>query len=262
MLARMSERLDAFLSRAGHGTRSEVRRLVRAGRVRVDGVVVRSQSAKIAGEVTLDGEPVVPPPDSITAILYKPLGVSCSHDQAEAPLVTGCFPDEWQRAGVQWAGRLDRLTSGLLVCATDGQLLHRLIHPKRKVAKRYQVRYRGDLARDAVAQVAAGLALEGDPKPCRPARLTLTDAEVDGDRCATLELVEGRYHQVRRMIAALGGKVVGLHRDRIGQFDLPTDLLPGEHQLIDEAQVASLLQPSDDPLFAAATASANDAAND
>ena len=165
-----------------------------------------------------------PPPSSVLGVVYKPVGVFCSHDESEAPLIVDCFPEKWSLAGAQWAGRLDRMTSGLLVCATDGQLLHRLIHPKRKVVKRYRVTYTGRLSDDAVAKVADGLKLEDDDKPCRPARLTLAMRAVS----RLWKIIEGRFHQVRRMIATLGGQVTELHRDRIGGFDLPVDLIPGE----------------------------------
>ena len=137
-------------------------------------------------------------------------------------------------------GRLDRATSGLLLLTNDGPLLHRLIHPKRKVGKRYRIRYEGTLKANAVNLVAEGITLPDDPKPCLPGQLIL---EAPGE--ATMVLHEGRYHQVRRMLQALGGEVIELHRDRLGGLELPSDLEPGTLREI-TAEELSAAQQADD----------------
>jgi 16S rRNA pseudouridine516 synthase len=216
------ERLDAFLAHAGLGSRSEVRTLVRRGWVRIDGRAVRDPATHVAGAVTLRGEPVVPPIADATLLVHKPVGLACSHDAREAPLLESLYPRELAHLALESAGRLDRATSGLLIVSTDGALIHRLTNPRRHVVKRYRIAYTGQLSARAVERVARGLVIAEDEAPTLPAILDL-----HGAGGATLHLREGRYHQVRRMISALGGEVVGLHRDRIGALDLPADLPAG-----------------------------------
>lgn len=218
----MSERLDAILAHAGHGTRSAVKELVRRGRVQVDGVVERDPGRRIAGQpITLDGEPVSTRQDA-TLIVHKPIGHACSRDPDEEPLIDELYPDELAHLPIQPAGRLDRETSGLIICTTDGALIRRLTDPRKHVAKRYRIRYQGVLADNAERRCEQGFLIDGDEDPTLPSLLVR-----DGPGSATMVLHEGRYHQVRRMIAALGGFVTALHRDRIGRLDLPADLAAG-----------------------------------
>ncbi|MFW5750787.1 MAG: 16S rRNA pseudouridine(516) synthase, partial [Planctomycetota bacterium] len=198
---------------------------IRAGRVTVAGASERDAGRRVGEEpLTLDGEPIEPVPDVVHLLLHKPAGYVCSHDQREGPSVYDLLPPRLAAAGPEAAGRLDRDTTGLLILTTDGQLLHRLIAPQAKVPKRYRVRYTGRLRKDAVARCQAGFDLpdERRDKPTRPARL-----EIHDDHRATLVLSEGRYHQVKRMFASLGATVTALHRDRIGELELPADLPPG-----------------------------------
>jgi 16S rRNA pseudouridine516 synthase len=232
----MPERLDAFLAHQGLGTRSEVRNLIRSGLVTLAGVVCRDHATRLRGRpVTVRGRPVVPGPEAATLLVHKPLGLACSHDPREAPLLESLYPLALTQLPIEPAGRLDRETSGLLVCTTDRPLIHRLTNPKQAVWKRYRIGYVGQLSAHAVERCANGLTLPDDERPTLPARLALHGA---GE--ATLELCEGRYHQVRLMIAALGGTVVRLHRDRIGGLDLPADLLPGACREMGLAEIASL----------------------
>jgi 16S rRNA pseudouridine516 synthase len=233
-------RLDAFLSHAGLGTRNEVKHLIRKGKVTVDGAVCRQSPAQVSRDqtITCHGEPVMVPPAVLHCLLHKPLGYACSRSAEEGPLVFDLLPELWRRV-VEPAGRLDRATSGLLLLTTDGGLIHRLINPKKKLPKRYRIGYRGMLADNAVARCAEGLLLDDDERPTVPAELTLHERADDLNR-ATLVLTEGRYHQVRRMIAALGGDVMELHRDRIGQLDLPADLAPGECREASPEELAAL----------------------
>ena len=244
-------RLDAYLARAGLASRKEARGRIKRGDVEVDGEVARDSARRIVDEeVRLDGVIVVSPVEQTDFVLHKPVGYACSHDEREAPLVFELLDPVLRRRELRLAGRLDRATSGLLVLTTDGDFVHALTHPNRKVAKRYRLEFEGELVSDAVARVKAGLMLGGDEAPTLPAVLELDDSpgtpavseEVEAvpRHKATLWLREGRTHQVRRMIRALGGEVVALHRDRIGDFDLPPDLAPGE---------CRPLEPAARPLF-------------
>jgi 16S rRNA pseudouridine516 synthase len=206
----------------------------------MDGRTQSDPATSVTGKIVVDGEPVEAPPDGIWAILHKPVGYACSHDPAESPLVDELLPEVFRRLGAEFAGRLDRETSGLLVVTTDGALIQRLTHPKRHVTKRYRAAIEGPLAPDTVARFRAGIHLEGDDTPTLPADIDIR-AE-SGSIEAVVRLREGRYHQVRRMVAACGGKVLKLHRDRIGGFDLPDDLAPGGWRHLDEEAIALLLK--------------------
>jgi 16S rRNA pseudouridine516 synthase len=239
----MAIRLDAFLSHRGFGSRSQVREIIRKGRVTVAGVVCRGQGEHVADRpVCVDGELIVVGASEATLILNKPLGYACSHDAAEAPLLEELVPAEYRHLPMEPAGRLDRDTSGLLIVTSEGDLIHSLTNPRRHLEKRYRVGYRGRLSAHAVQRCAKGIELEGDPRPTLPARLELEADGDDGLQRATLHLHEGRYHQVRRMFAALGGEVVTLHRDRIGMLELPADLAPGSSRLLATDELALLMR--------------------
>jgi 16S rRNA pseudouridine516 synthase len=227
-------RLDALLSRFGYCSRSEARAWVKAGRIRVGATVAKSPSDKAApGNVLVDGEPVEHP-HGILALLHKPAGCVCSHDSAEGPTIYDLLPPRWleRNPPVTTIGRLDKDVTGVLLVTDDGELVHRWTSPKHKVAKIYEVNVATDLPADIAEVFASGkLMLEGEDKPCLPARV-----EVLGPREARLEIVEGRYHQVKRMFASLGCPVVRLHRSRFGEFTVE-GLAPSEWRIISrEAQ--------------------------
>lgn len=237
-----SLRLDRLLANMGYGSRREIQQLARNGRIRLDGEALLDADRKLpvspalAARLTLDGRPIDPPP-GLTLMLHKPLGTTCSHKEA-GPLVYDLLPTRWRARdpAISTIGRLDKETSGLLLLTDDGALLHRVISPKHHVAKRYRVTLDRPLRGDEAATFAAGgLMLEGEDKPLLPATMeTLSPTE------ALLTLTEGRYHQVRRMFAAMGNHVVALHRDRLGGLVLPDDLEPGKYRVLDEAGVAAI----------------------
>ena len=235
-------RLDRLLANMGYGSRREMSLLTRAGLVVLDGVPLRDADQRIpvtpdlAHRMTVDGEPLDPPP-GLTLMLHKPLGVTCSHKEV-GPLVYGLLPERWRRRdpALSTVGRLDKETSGLLLLTDDGALLHRIIAPKANVAKRYRVTLDRPLKGDEAAIFATGtLMLEGEEKPLLP-----VDFVAEGETGAVVTLHEGRYHQVRRMFAAIGNHVGALHRDRVGGLDLPEDLGPGEHRILGEAEIAAV----------------------
>lgn len=236
-------RLDRLLSNLGYGSRREMQALAKAGKVVLDGQPVRDGDQRIAitrdlpARMTVEGRPLDPPPGLVVAMIHKPLGVTCSHKE-HGPLVYDLLPGRWLNRDpmISTIGRLDKDTSGLLLLTDDGALLHRVISPKAHVAKRYRATLDRPLRGDEGAVFAeGGLMLEGETKPLLPATL-----EVISETEAYLTLTEGRYHQVRRMFAAMGNHVTALHRDRMGGLELPEDLPPGEFRLLDDAGVAAI----------------------
>jgi len=235
-------RLDRLLANLGYGSRKEVQALVGAGLVRLDGVAVEEADGRIAvtrdlpERMTVRGRPLDPPP-GVALMLNKPLGVTCSHKEA-GPLIYSLLPDRWRRRdpAISTVGRLDKETSGLILLTDDGGLLHRIISPKNHVPKRYLATLDRPLKGDEAAIFAAGkLMLEGEEKPLLPAEM-----EVMSPTSARLTIHEGRYHQVRRMFAAVGNHVTGLHRESVGGLTLPDELEPGQYRLLGEADIAAI----------------------
>ncbi len=237
-------RLDRLLANMGYGSRKEMQGLAKAERILLDGAAVTDADRRIAvtpdlaQRMTVQGRPLDPPPGLIL-MLHKPLGVTCSHKEA-GPLVYDLLPGRWRMRdpAISTVGRLDKETSGLLLMTDDGALLHRIISPKRHIPKRYRVTLDRPMAGDEGALFASGqMVLESEDKPLLPAALeTLSATE------ALLTLHEGRYHQVRRMFAAVGNHVTALHRDRMGGLDLPADLAPGTYRLLGAADLEALFE--------------------
>ena len=234
-----TSRVDKLLGSMGYGSRTEMARLGKAGGIVLDGADLTDVSKRIAvtpdlpSRMEIDGQPLDPTP-GLVMMLYKPLGMTCSRKE-DGALVYDVLPPRWRRRdpAISTIGRLDKATTGLLLLTDDGDLLHRVISPKRHVAKVY----RATLARPLVGTegdvfAAGGLVLEGEDKPLSPAVL-----EVLSPTEARLTVTEGRYHMVRRMFAAVGNHVEGLHRERVGGLALPDDLAPGDWRLLDQAQI-------------------------
>lgn len=235
-------RLDRLLANLGYGSRKEMHGLVNAGEVILDGKELTDANARIAigadlpARMTIMGQPVDPPPP-VVIMLHKPVGVVCSHKEA-GRRIYDLLPPRWRvrDPALSSVGRLDKDTSGLLLITDDGGFLHRVISPKRHVPKSYIATLDRPLTGEEGAVFAAGtLMLEGEEKPLLPAIL-----EPMGDNKARLIIEEGRYHQVRRMFAAVGNHVVELHRDRIGGLVLPDDLEPGAYRVL-AAETAELV---------------------
>ncbi|CEJ15134.1 Ribosomal small subunit pseudouridine synthase A [bacterium YEK0313] len=238
-------RLDRLLANLGYGSRREVQGLVHAGLVVLDGETLEDADQRVAvtadlsDRMTVRGRRLDPPPGMVL-MLNKPLGVTCSHKEA-GPLIYGLLPERWRRRdpAISTVGRLDKDTSGLILMTDDGGLLHRIISPKSHVPKRYLATLARPLAGTEAAVFASGtLMLEGEDKPLQPAEL-----EVIGPTSAFVTVHEGRYHQVRRMFAAVGNHVEALHRERIGSLALPDDLEPGQFRILGAAEIAAILAP-------------------
>jgi 16S rRNA pseudouridine516 synthase len=235
-------RLDRLLANMGYGSRKEVQGLARSGGVVLDGAVLLDADRRIAvtpglsARMTVEGRPLDPPP-CLALMLHKPVGVTCSHKEAGA-LVYQLLPARWRRRepAISTVGRLDKDTSGLLLMTDDGALLHRIISPRSHVAKRYHVTLDRPLTGGEEAVFASGtLMLDNEDRPLLPAAFeALSPTE------ALLTITEGRYHQVRRMFAAVGNHVNALHRDRVGGLELPPDLEPGAYRLMTPADIDAL----------------------
>lgn len=162
--------------------------------------------------------------------LHKPAGTECSQKPSRYPsvytLLPACLRQRPARGviqGVQAVGRLDQDTTGLLLLSDDGQFIHRMSSPKKHVPKIYRVTAKHAVSNEQVAQLLEGVVLDDDPKPVRAAACLIVD-----DFCLDLTLTEGKYHQVKRMLAAVGNRVEALHRHTIGRYALPADLAPGQ----------------------------------
>lgn len=224
------------LANLGYGSRREVQALFAAGRVTdAHGAPLVADSVSTHAEVRIDGQPL-DPAQGLVLMLHKPRGVTCSHDDA-GPLVYTLLPPRYRmrKPPLSSIGRLDRDTSGLLLLTDDGALLHRIISPRRHVPKTYRVELAEDLRADAAALFASGtLRLRGERTPLLPAALQVADP-----RHVVLTLREGRYHQARRMFAAVGNHVVVLHREGIGGLQLG-DLAAGAWRPLAADEIARI----------------------
>ncbi len=239
-----ASRLDRLLANLGYGSRRDVARLAAAGRVTLDGLALADADRRIAPadaqRLRVDGEPLDPLP-GLVLMLHKPVGVTCSRGDA-GPLVGDLLPERWRRRDppLSPVGRLDKDTSGLLLLTDDGALLHRVISPRAHVPKRYRARLARPLRGDEADVFAAGtLLLRGEARPLLPAAFVAM-----GPAEATLTIREGRYHQVRRMFAALGNHVEALHRESVGGLALPGDCAEGTYRALDPAAVATIFAAS------------------
>jgi 16S rRNA pseudouridine516 synthase len=229
-------RLVKLISNLGYGSRKEVTAIFREGRITdVDGEVLYADDKVEHSRVLIDGEPLDPPP-GLLLMLHKPTGFTCSTTDP-GRIVYDLVPTRFRYRDpiVATVGRLDRDTSGLLLMTDDGKLLHKIVSPRNKLPKIYEATLARDLRGDEVKIFASGkLMLESEREPLAPAVL-----EVLGPRQARLTLTEGRYHQARRMFAAVGNHVETLHRSRVGGLEL--DGLPaGEWRLLNDTDQKKL----------------------
>ena len=224
------------IANLGYGSRKQVMQLFREGRVTdAAGEVLYADDQVAHGDVRIDGE-ALDPPQGLTLMLHKPVGVTCS-TRDPGRIVYDLLPPRFRLRSplLSTVGRLDRDTSGLLLLTDDGALLHRIVSPKAKLAKVYDATLAQDLRGDEGALFASGtLLLDTETTPLAPATLEVIDP-----RHARLTLTEGRYHQVRRMFAAVGNHVEALHRRRIGGLELG-GLAPGEWRVLDDADLRRL----------------------
>ena len=229
------ERLDKFLCDSGAGTRSQVKVILKAGRVTVDGKVEKDNSKKIDPStqvITLDGE-ILGGKRRAVVMLNKPAGyVTATEDPVERTVME-LLPETMKHLDLKPVGRLDKATEGLLLFTNDGDLLHRLISPKKEVPKVYYAKHEGTAGQEDVEAFEQGLTLR-DGTRCLPAKL---EPLAEGESLITV--CEGKYHQVRRMMASRNMTVLYLERRKEGSLNLG-DLPRGQVRELTEAEISSL----------------------
>ena len=229
-------KLVKLIANLGYGSRKQVALMFREGRITdAAGEVLYADDRVDHADIRIDGESL-DPPAGLALMLHKPVGYTCSTKDA-GRIVYDLLPARFRLRSplLSTVGRLDRDTSGLLLMTDDGQLLHRIVSPKSHLPKVYEATLAQDLRGDEATLFSSGtLLLESETTPLAPATL-----EVLGPRHARLTLTEGRYHQVRRMFAAVGNRVEALHRPRIGGLSLG-DLPAGEWRVLGEDDLSTL----------------------
>ncbi|MEG9529819.1 16S rRNA pseudouridine(516) synthase RsuA [Mannheimia indoligenes] len=228
-------RLDKFIAENTGLTRSQAAKVLKSGEVTVNGKIEKSGAAKISqdDEICYQGEPLEWVEEGQYFMLYKPQGYICSNDDGEYPTVFQFF-DYPLMTKLHTAGRLDVDTTGLVLLTDDGKWSHRITSPKHHCEKTYLVTLADPVEDFYAEKLAEGILLRGEKDPTLPAQLEILD-----DYNVNLTISEGRYHQVKRMFAALGNKVEALHRWRIGDVVLDETLAEGEFRPLTQAEIES-----------------------
>ncbi|MEN3785051.1 16S rRNA pseudouridine(516) synthase RsuA [Aeromonas veronii] len=227
-------RLDKFLCDCSDLTRSLAGKLIRQGEVMVDGIVVKQPAFHIneQSQIEFDGVLLTLEQRNRYFMLHKPEGYVCSNEDPDHPTVFFLM-DEPAMGKLHVVGRLDLDTTGLVLVTDDGQWSHRITSPRHECAKTYHVWLADPVSPDVIALFAEGVYLRNETDKTRPAQL-----EILGECEARLTIHEGKYHQVKRMFASIGNKVVGLHRERVGGLTLDEDLAPGEYRELTAEEIA------------------------
>ncbi|EIM95675.1 pseudouridine synthase [Paraburkholderia hospita] len=229
--------LESVLFSQGFGSRRQCRALIADGRVSVGGATLADPDANVdtnALAFEVDGT-AWPYRERAYILLNKPAGYECSRDPQHHLSVFNLLPAQFATRGVQCVGRLDQDTTGLLLLSDDGQFVHAYTSPKRKVPKVYLATTRHPLDDAQLAALREGVLLHGEAKP-----IAAVAAHARGDHALELTVLEGKYHQVKRMVAAAGNRVEALHRERIGGLALPALLAEGAWQWLDESDLGAL----------------------
>ncbi|AMV41713.1 pseudouridine synthase [Paraburkholderia caribensis] len=229
--------LESVLFSQGFGSRRQCRALIADGRVSVGGATLADPDADVdtnALAFEVDGA-AWPYRERAYILLNKPAGYECSRDPQHHLSVFNLLPAQFATRGVQCVGRLDQDTTGLLLLSDDGQFVHAYTSPKRKVPKVYLATTRHPLDGAQLTALREGVLLHGESKP-----IAAVAAHARGEHALELTVLEGKYHQVKRMVAAAGNRVEALHRERIGGLALPASLAEGAWQWLDEADLGAL----------------------
>lgn len=228
-------RLDKFIAEQTGLTRSQAAKALKSGVVSVNEEIEKSGARNVSTEdaIRYEGELLEWLEGGQYFMLYKPQGYVCSHDDGEYPTVFQFF-DYPLMNKLHTAGRLDVDTTGLVLFTDDGQWSHRITSPKHHCEKTYLVTLADPVEAFYAQQLAEGILLRGEKEPCLPAKMEILD-----DYNVNLTISEGRYHQVKRMFAALGNKVEALHRWRIGDIVLDESLEEGEYRTLSDEEIGS-----------------------
>ena len=224
--------MSQILFSQGFGTRRDCSALVQRGDVVVNGHIVTDPDEDVPEaqlRFVVQGKAWEYHATALV-LLHKPAGYECSQKPKHHPSVLSLLPPPLRTRGLQPVGRLDEDTTGLLLLTDSGALIHRLTSPKHHVPKVYEVGAKHPVSDAQLASLLAGVVLDDDPLPVRAAA-----AERTGEHTLRMTLTEGKYHQVKRMIAAAGNRVETLHRSRIGRWTLPDSLAPGQWMWLDAA---------------------------
>lgn len=225
-------RLDKFLSDTLGITRKTATQLIKTKEVTVNGEVAKSGAVKITEQCEVEWQnQILKLRGNIYIMLYKPQGFVCSHEDAFNHTAFVLL-DEANVQDLHFAGRLDVDTTGLVLITNDGQWSHRVTSPKHKCDKTYRVWLDDPISDDYQQAFSEGIQLRGERSLTKPAQLQIID-----EKQVLLTISEGKYHQVKRMFAALGNKVVGLHRESVGQISLDPKLEPGDYRFLTEEEV-------------------------
>lgn len=230
-------RIDKFVSEQGGVSRSDAKAMIKRSQITVNGAAVKSADAKIDPErdrIVICGKEITYR-KSMYIMLNKPDGVICATKDGLSETVLELLPEELRRKGLFPAGRLDKDTEGFVFITDDGALAHKMLSPKNHVEKEYIVTLEAPAQERYIELFASGMTIDGDEK-CLPAKLTLTDDEY----IVRLVLHEGKFHQVKRMMQAVGNKVTHLKRVRMGGIELDPALKPGECREITAEELARL----------------------
>jgi 16S rRNA pseudouridine516 synthase len=231
--------LESILFSQGFGSRRQCRALIADARVAIGGIVCTDPDADCATDdasfsFSVDGVPW-PYREHAYLLLNKPAGYECSRDPQHHLSVFSLLPPQFAERGVQCVGRLDQDTTGLLLLSDDGKFVHMFTSPKRKVPKVYVATTRHPIDDRQLSALRDGVMLHGESKA-----VAAIDAHARGEHSLALTVMEGKYHQVKRMIAAAGNRCEALHRERVGGLALPATLAPGAWQWLDETELKLL----------------------
>jgi 16S rRNA pseudouridine516 synthase len=229
--------LVRLLQSQGFGSRAECRALIDSARVAVDDVICTNADEDVAvstSHFSVDQEPWQYRKHVYIA-LNKPANHECSHRPSVYPSVYSLLPLPFQRRGIQAVGRLDADTTGLLLLTDDGQFIHTFTSPKKHIGKCYEVTVRHPIAPEQIQALERGVVLHDDPQPVQA-----LNCELKGPNCLWMTVTEGKYHLVKRMIAASGNRVEQLKRISIGAYRLSDELAPGQWQWLGEVDLETL----------------------
>ncbi|MFB9217202.1 16S rRNA pseudouridine(516) synthase RsuA [Vibrio sinaloensis] len=230
-------RLDKYLCDALGATRKEATKIIKSGDVTVNDAVQKSGAFKVTDECVVEWQGrEIQKPGPRYIMLFKPDGFVCSHEDGFNQTAFALL-DEVKMEDLHFAGRLDVDTTGLVLITDDGQWSHRITSPKHKCEKTYRVWLVDPIGEEYAEKFAQGIELRSEKEPTLPAQLDIVNQD---ENEVLLTITEGKYHQVKRMFAALGNKVEHLHRERIGAIELDYSLEPGEYRFLTEEEIDSV----------------------